>query len=83
MNEVIVETKIFSFGEILVGIEFNPSNDDKVFKVKNLMAEVANLLKDEYSAGAKSPVKSLLFDHAIGEIVNAQMSVVKVITMKN
>lgn len=76
------ETKILSFGELLVGIEFNPSNDDKVAKVKSLMAEVANIMMDEYNEGGKSPIKSLLFDHAIGEIVSAQMAAVKVITFK-
>jgi len=35
---IIKETKVLSFGELLVGIEFNPSNDDKVAKVKSLMA---------------------------------------------
>lgn len=79
---VVVEEKIFSFGEILVGIEFNPSNDDKVAEVKQKFAEIANLLKDEYNNHTKSPVKSLVFDHAVGEILNAQMSVVKLITMK-
>jgi hypothetical protein len=81
-DAVVIEEKIFSFGEILVGIEFNPSNDEKVFQVKQKFAEIANLLKDEYNNSAKSPVKSLVFDHAIGEILNAQMSVVKLITMK-
>jgi hypothetical protein len=79
---MIVQEKILSFGEILVGIEFNPSNDDKVAKVKQLMAEVANIMKDAYNEGQKSPVKSLLFDHAVGEILNAQMNAVKVITFK-
>lgn len=79
---IVKETKVLSFGEILVGVEFNPSGDDKVARVKELMAEVANIMKDEYNDGEKSPVKSLLFDHAVGEILNAQMSVVKVITMK-
>lgn len=79
---MIIQEKILSFGEILVGIEFNPSNDDKVAKVKQLMAEVANIMKDAYNDNPKSPVKSLLFDHAVGEIVNAQMSAVKVITFK-
>lgn len=79
---LIVQEKILSFGEILVGIEFNPSNDDKVAKVKQLMAEVANIMKDAYNEGPKSPVKSLLFDHAVGEILNAQMNAVKVITFK-
>lgn len=79
---MIIQEKILSFGEILVGIEFNPSNDDKVAKVKQLMAEVANIMKDAYNEGQKSPVKSLLFDHAVGEILNAQMNAVKVITFK-
>jgi len=77
------ETKILSFGELLVGIEFNPSNDDKVAKVKSLMAEAANIMLELYEQDGKSPIKSLLFDHAVGEIVSAQMAVVKVITFKN
>lgn len=79
---MVIQEKLLSFGEILVGIEFNPSNDDKVAKVKQLMAEVANIMKDAYNESQKSPVKSLLFDHAVGEILNAQMSAVKVITFK-
>ena len=79
----IKETKILSFGELLVGIEFDPTNEDKVTKVKNLMAEIANIVLEEYNTEGKSPVKSLLFDHAIGEIVSAQMAAVKVITFKN
>ena len=79
----IIETKILSFGELLVGIEFNPSNDSNVAKVKSMMAEIANLMKDEYNKEQKSPIKSLLFDHAVGELVNAQMAVVKLITFKS
>jgi hypothetical protein len=82
-GQTIIETKILSFGELLVGIEFNPSNDDKVAKVKSMIAELANLMKDDYNNEQKSPVKSLLFDHAVGELVNAQMAVVKVITFKS
>jgi hypothetical protein len=83
-EEVTVkETKILSFGELLVGIEFDSTNEDKVTKVKNLMAEIANIVLEEYNAEGKSPIKSLLFDHAIGEIVSAQMAAVKVITFKN
>ena len=77
------ETKILSFGELLVGIEFNPSNDDKVSKVKSLMAEVANIMLESYEENGKSPIKSLLFDHAVGELVSAQMAAVKVVTFKN
>jgi hypothetical protein len=77
------ETKILSFGELLVGIEFNSSNDDKVAKVKSLMAEVANIMLESYEENGKSPIKSLLFDHAVGELVSAQMAAVKVVTFKN
>ena len=77
------ETKVLSFGEILVGIEFKPSNDQAVTKIKSLMAEVANIMLAEYDKAGKSPVKSLLFDHAVGEIVSAQMAAVKVVTFKN
>ena len=76
------ETKILSFGEQLVGIEFNPSNDAGVAKVKELFAEAANILKESYTSSTGSPIKSLLFDHAVGELVSAQMAVVKVITFK-
>lgn len=76
------ETKVLSFGELLVGIEFDPTNEDKVAKVKSLMAEAANLMLEEYDQNGKSPIKSLLFDHAVGELVSAQMAVVKVITFK-
>jgi hypothetical protein len=76
------ETKVLSFGELLVGIEFNPSNDDKVAKVKSLMAEAANIMLEAYDSEGKSPIKSLLFDHAVGELVSAQMAVVKVVTFK-
>jgi hypothetical protein len=43
---------------------------------------MAEILKRRYSNDPKTPVKSLLFDHAVGEILNAQMTVVKVITLK-
>lgn len=82
MIQELNETKILSFGEQLVGIEFNPSNDAGVAKVKELYAEIANILKDSYQEGPGSPIKSLLFDHAVGELVSAQMAVVKVITFK-
>ena len=52
-------------------------------EIKRKFAEIAELALTNYSTTDKSPVKSLLFDHAIGEILNAQMSVVKVITFKS
>ena len=78
----IREVRVPSFGEQLVGLSFNPSGDADVHRVKELAAEMAEILKRRYSVDEKTPVKSLLFDHAVGEILNAQMAVVKVITLK-
>jgi len=79
---VVLEQKLLSFGEILVGIEFNPSNDDRVYEIKQKMAEIANMLKEAYTDDMRSPVKSLIFDHAVGELLSAQMAAVKLVTFK-
>jgi len=79
----IKETKVPSFGEQLIGVEFNPSGSDEVTQVKSMFAEIAEIMKTNYQGNNRHPLKSLLFDHAVGEIVNAQMSVVKVLTMKH
>ena len=76
------ETKIVSFGETLMEIDFDLSEDTSDYKVKKLMAEAANLLREEYVLAGGNPVRSILFEHALGEIVNAQMSINKVITLK-
>jgi len=70
-----------TFGEELVGITFNPSKDDKVSRAKQLCAELADLLNDHNeSKPIKTQNSQRLFSHAIGEILNAQMNVVKVLT---
>lgn len=84
-NETVRE---LTFGEKLVGLNFNPSNNEKVDKAKKLCAELADLLNSESpNIGQEStvpqPLKVTLFRHAIGEILNAQMCVVKVLTLKN
>lgn len=79
----IKETRIPSFGEQLIGVEFNPSQQEDVAKVKQMFAEIAEILKKNYQTESRHPLKSLLFDHAVGEILNAQMSVVKVLTLKH
>ena len=80
---IIKETKIPSFGEQLIGVEFNPSQQEDVAKVKQMFAEIAEILKKNYQGESRHPLKSLIFDHAVGEILNAQMSVVKVLTLKH
>lgn len=71
-----------TFGEKLVGLTFNPSNDDKVSKAKRLCADLADLLYQECQTIESSQLKSILEKQAYGEILNAQMNVVKVLTFK-
>jgi hypothetical protein len=78
----MIEHKIVPFGHQLVGLDPDNLDDSEVTKVKLLAAEMAEILKSNYEA-ERGPLKSLLFDHALGELINAQMAVVKVITLKN
>lgn len=71
-----------TFGEKLVGLTFNPSGDDKVNKAKRLCADLADLLNDENNSKESSQFSQRLFSHAVGEILNAQMNVVNVLTLK-
>ena len=71
-----------TFGEKLVGLNFNPSNDDKVSKAKRLCAELADLLYEDYNMNETTGLKNQLYNHTVGEILNAQMNVVKVLTLK-
>ena len=78
----IIEHKIIPFGHQLVGLDPDNLDDTEETKVKLLAAQMAEILKSNYET-ERGPLKSLLFDHALGELVNAQMAVVKVITLKN
>ena len=73
-----------TFGEKLVGLNFNPSNDDSVSKAKRLCADLADLLHTEMykGQGEVTELQSRLYNHTVGEIINAQMNVVKVLTLK-
>jgi len=80
----VTDTKTMTFGERLVGMPFNPSNDDKVAKAKRLCADLADLLMEHYNRPDQemTELEGRLINHAIGEILNAQMNVVKVLTLK-
>ena len=80
-NQLVQDPLPNTFGEKLVGITFNPSADDKVGKAKRLCADLADLLNDDFESNTVG-LKRTLFIHAIGEILNAQMNVVKVLTLK-
>lgn len=78
-GEVIQE---LSFGEKLVGLTFNPSGDENVLKAKKICAELADLLFSQRQGESVSDLYENLYLHAMGEILNAQMNVVKVLTLK-
>ena len=76
-------TRQMTFGEKLVGLTFNPSNDPKVQRVKELCAELADLVREGNEVlNLDNSVKHHLIHHTYGEILNAQMNVVKVLTLK-
>ncbi len=80
-----MSTKTKTFGERLVGIDFNPSNDEKVHLIKTKMAEIANIIHEErqgrYSAGVDY-IDSVVVSHTFESILQAQMSAVKYVTLK-
>lgn len=71
-----------TFGEKLVGLTFNPSNDDKVSRAKKLCAELMDLVNEGRGNREATQLESYLYPHTIGEILNAQMNVVKLLTLK-
>lgn len=76
------DTLTMTFGQRLVGATFNPSGDDKVAIAKRLFAELADLVHADYKNNETTELKNHLYSHTIGEILNAQMNVVKLLTLK-
>jgi len=74
------ETKQLSFGEKLVGITFNPSND--VAQIKTKIAELANLLLIRRTENESSSLSSSIYDAAIVSLLEAQMMAIKYVTLK-
>lgn len=86
-NQETQSTPQLSFGQQLVGLSFNPSGNPKVQRAKELCAELADLLNEHQENKTKNDEKTSfteaqLFSHTIGEILNAQMCVVKLLTFK-
>jgi hypothetical protein len=83
IQKVMSPEQELSFGMKLVGINFNPSGDVKVHRAKELCAQLADLLHQHYTTSEGSQLQTQLYNHAIGEVLNAQMNVVKVLTLKH
>jgi len=76
------ETRIYSFGDILVGLDSEEINEsEQIIEVRKMFSKLAEDLKDNYNEN-RSPVKSLLFDQAIGEITRTLLLSEKLLKMK-
>jgi hypothetical protein len=75
-----METEL-TFGQKAVGLTFNPSGDEQVTKVKQLYAEIIDLLvADERPM---SVMEGRITEVAINEAMTAQMWAVKALTWKD
>lgn len=75
-------TSQLSFGQKLVGLAFNPSGDSKVNRIKELAAEMADLITEVNNQQEISHLSKTFYDGAIGRILDAQMYSVKFLTNK-
>ncbi|KFC19382.1 hypothetical protein [Chryseobacterium sp. FH1] len=67
-----------TFGQKAVGLNFNPSGDDKVGQVKQTFATLIDNVVNEHES--PSILKNLFQEMAVKSLVSAQMAVVKFIT---
>lgn len=68
-----------TYGEKLVGLNFNPSGDEDVNKVKKLLAEAIDIVRNRDNI---SEVHMTLKNRATNDLLEAQMMAVKAITWK-
>lgn len=67
-----------TLGQRLVGVSFNPSGNEKVNTVKQLFADIIDILTE--NGGAELKLQELFTDMAVNQVVIAQMTAVKALT---
>lgn len=74
-----------SFGQQLLGVDFNSNNENNLTSVNVLFAAVADIVdkcrEESIANGTYNSVRQLIIENCFSEILNAQMNVVKVITL--
>jgi hypothetical protein len=80
---MIKEIKVPSIGEQVFELDLSKENLTPEEEVSQLFAKALNIMANNYKEASKHPMKSLLFDHALGQIVNAELAVKKVLTIKH
>ena len=84
MNEQLAftETKIYSFGDILVGLDSEDINESQqILEIRKTFSKLAEEVKDNYNNN-RSPVKSLLFDQTIGDLKRTLLMLENILKMK-
>ena len=74
------ERQELTYGQKLIGIDFNPSGDPNITKVKQLAADMADVLHD--NCNCESEQGKLIYEQASVAILQAQMLVIKSLTFK-
>ena len=72
------QTREFTFGEKAVGLDFNPSGNPKVLRIKELYAEIIDIMNDDREGHRDERAR-----HAsvgITDAETAQMRAVKALT---
>lgn len=79
-----MSTETLSIGQRLMGVDFNPSKDPRVDKVKASLAEIADMVNEDATSRGSSGdyIYNLIKGNALRELLNAQMNVVKLLTLK-
>jgi len=74
------EQRVPTDGEILVGLDFNPSGRPDVNEVKELCAKLADTVNDAQIPTSEAYLQNTFKGDAIRCILHAQMAVVKFLT---
>ena len=69
-----------TFGQQIIGVNFNPSSMPEVDTVKMMCAGMIDALANNFDNQQIAPMHGKIIDHAIMKIVEAQMAVVKALT---
>ena len=72
-------TEEVNYGEKIMGVSFNPSNNPEVDKIKALCADLANLINEKRQGIVSGEVKRMC-SVAITDLQTAQMWAVKAVT---
>jgi hypothetical protein len=85
MSESENTTPDLTEGQRLMSVKFNPGKSPDVDRIKELMAEVADIVataRDSHESDLKGPdhLSQVIFDNASSQLLNAQMAAVKAVT---